>query len=183
MYYVLDRADAQLEVCILGSYLRAPTTGAMEELRRVTRHVLGTMDANVKLRVQSAVPVTVELVGYDSDWAGDPSSRMSQSSGHVEADGCPMTSFSRRQSCVATSNGMAEYYAMCSTAEELLHFRSILEHFGFRVNTAILWLREVLRNVQDWGKSRHWRWRRYGCKKLFVREDLRSSRFFESKQG
>ena len=32
---------------------------------------------------------------------------------------------------------MAEYYAMCSTAEELLHLRSILEHFGFRVNTSL----------------------------------------------
>ena len=32
---------------------------------------------------------------------------------------------------------MAEYYAMCSTAEELLHLRSILEHFGFRVNTTL----------------------------------------------
>ena len=134
MYYVLDRADAQLEVSILGSY-----TNAVETLRRVTRYLLGTQDAYVKLRIQSADPVTVELVGYsDSDWAGDPSSRKSQSSGPMEADGCPMTSFSRRQSCVATSSGMAAYYAMCSTAEELLHLRSILEHFGFRVNTTLL---------------------------------------------
>ena len=45
-----------------------------------------------KLRIQSADPVTVELVGYsDSDWVGDPSSRKSQSGGHVEADGCPLT--------------------------------------------------------------------------------------------
>ena len=48
----------------------------------------------------------MELVGYsDSDWAGDPLSGKSQSSGHVEADGCALTSFSRRQSCVATSSG------------------------------------------------------------------------------
>ena len=33
---------------------------------------------------------------------------------------------------------MAEYYAMSSTAEELLHVRSILEHFRFRVNTSVL---------------------------------------------
>ena len=39
--------------------------------------------------------------------AGDPASRKSQSSGHVDADGCPVASFSRRQSCVATSSGMA----------------------------------------------------------------------------
>ena len=32
---------------------------------------------------------------------------------------------------------MAEYFAMCSTAEELLHLRTVLEHFGFRVNTTL----------------------------------------------
>ena len=128
MYYVLDRADAQLEVSILGSCLRAPTTGAMEALRRVIRYLLGTQDAYVKLRIQSADPVTVELVGYSvSDLAGDPSSRKSQSSGHVEAEGCPLTSLSRRQSCVATSTGMAEYHALYSTAEELLWNTSDLE--------------------------------------------------------
>ena len=89
---MLDRADAQFEVSILGPYLRAPITGAMEASRRVTRYLLEKQDAYVKLRIQSADPVTVELVGYsDSDWAGDPSSRKSQSSGHVEADGCPLT--------------------------------------------------------------------------------------------
>ena len=40
LYYVLARADAQLE----GSYLRAPTAGAMEALRRVTRYLLGARD-------------------------------------------------------------------------------------------------------------------------------------------
>ena len=66
----------------------------MEALRRVTRYLLGTQNAFVKLRIQNDDPITVELVGYsDSDWAGDPSSRKSQSSAHVEADGCPLTSF------------------------------------------------------------------------------------------
>ena len=51
MYYVLDRAVSQLVVRILGSYVRAPTTGAMETLRRVTRFLLGTQDAYVKLRI------------------------------------------------------------------------------------------------------------------------------------
>ena len=32
---------------------------------------------------------------------------------------------------------MAAYHAMCSTAEELLHSQSILEHSGFRVNTTL----------------------------------------------
>ena len=29
------------------------------------------------------------------------------------------------------------YYAMCSTAEELLRLRTTLEHFGFRMNTTL----------------------------------------------
>ena len=161
---------ARLEVSILGSYLPAPTSGAMEALRRVTRYLLGTQNAYVKLRIQNDDPITVELVGYsDSDWAGDPSSRKSQGSGHVEEDGCPLTPFSRRQSCVATSSGMAEYCAMCSTAEELLHLRTILEHFGFSVSDSVaardiaqraglekvkalavktLWLQEVVRETR-----------------------------------
>ena len=71
MYYVLDRADPQLEVSIIGTYLRDPTSGAMEALRRVTRYLLGTKNAYVMLRIQNDDPIT--LVGYsDGDWAGDP---------------------------------------------------------------------------------------------------------------
>ena len=32
---------------------------------------------------------------------------------------------------------MAEYYVMCSTAEELLYLRTILEHFLFRVHKTL----------------------------------------------
>ena len=138
MYYVLDRADAQLEVSILGTYLRAPTSGAMEALRRVTRYMLGTRDAYVKLKILNDDTITVELVGYsDSDWAGDQASRKSQSSGHVEANNCPLLSSPEGRAVWRTSSGIAEFFAMCSTAEELLHLRTILEHFGFRVNTTL----------------------------------------------
>ena len=46
------RADAQLEVSILGFSLKAPITGAMEALRRVTRFLLGTSDASVNLTLK-----------------------------------------------------------------------------------------------------------------------------------
>ena len=35
-------------------------------------------------------------------------------------DGAPLYSFSRRQSVIATSFGMAEFYAGCATAEAML---------------------------------------------------------------
>ena len=70
MYYVLDRADAQLEVSIIGKYLRSPTSGAMAALRRVTRYLLGTQNAYAKLRIQNDDPITVELVGYSDKRLG-----------------------------------------------------------------------------------------------------------------
>ena len=39
---------------------------------------------------------------------------------------------------MATSSEMAEYYALCSTARELLHLRTILEHLGFSVQHHLL---------------------------------------------
>ena len=39
--YVFDRADAQLEVSILGTYLRAPTGGATEALTESDSRLAG----------------------------------------------------------------------------------------------------------------------------------------------
>ena len=136
MYYVLDRVDVQLEVSNLGTYLRAPTSGAMEALRRVTRYLLGTQNAYVKLIIQNDDPIAVELVGYpDCDCAGDPSSRTSQSSGHVEADGCPLTCFLEDR---AVWRRAAEWQSTTRCARLRRNYytlRTILEHFGLRANT------------------------------------------------
>ena len=70
----------------------------------MTRYLLGTKDAYIKLGVLNRDPTWVELVGYSGrDWAGDPASRKSQGSGDVDADGSPMASCSRRQRCVRTT--------------------------------------------------------------------------------
>ena len=97
----------------------------------------------------------VDLVSYsDNNWAGGPSSRTSQSSGHVDADGCPLVSFSRRQSCVATNRGMAEYYATCARRRRShCIFRAVLEHFEFRANTTLFetqWQHVGSFNVLEW---------------------------------
>ena len=110
MYYVLDRADAQLEVNILRSYLRAPPSGAMEALRRVTRYSLGTQDAYVKLRVQNDDSITVELVGYsDSDWAGAESwigkSQGTGSENVMVARGCSRERATSQVHCFESKRG------------------------------------------------------------------------------
>ena len=115
VYYVLDRADAQLEASILGSCLRSCESRAPIQSHWNLRVTL-TATGLVTLRHESHRAVVMWNVTV----------------------------------VLATSSGMAEYHAMCSTAEELIHLRSILEHFGFRVNTS-------LRDVPDWKKSRQWR--------------------------
>ena len=80
----------------------------------------------------------IELKGFsDSDWAGDPHSRKSQSSVHVEADGAPVYSFSRRQAIVATSSGVAEFYAAAAVAEDVFHLKQIFEFFDFVVHAFV----------------------------------------------
>ena len=79
----------------------------------------------------------VRLDGYsDSDWAGS-TDRKSQSSGVLFVDGAPLYSFSRRQSVIATSSGMAEFYAGCATAEEILLAWDVLMFFGCWIEASL----------------------------------------------
>ena len=122
-----DRADAQDEVSILGSMLGKPTQGSMIALKRVPRYLKGTRDFVNKLELDIEVDEhVVRLDGFSgSDWAGS-TDRKSQSSGALFVDGAPLYSFSRRQSVIATSSGMAEFYAGCATAEEMQLARNVL---------------------------------------------------------
>ena len=79
----------------------------------------------------------VRLDGFsDSDWAGS-TDRKSQSSGALFVDGTPLYSFSRRQSLIATSTGMAEFNAGCATAEEMLLALDVPTFFGCQVEASL----------------------------------------------
>ena len=107
--------------------LGKPTQGSMVALKRVTgtRHLVNKLelDADVDKHV-------TRLDGFsDSEWVGS-TDRKSQSSGALFVDGALLYSFSRRQSLIATSSGMAEFYAGCAIAEEMLLARDVLMFFG-----------------------------------------------------
>ena len=138
LYNTQDRADALYEVSILGSMLGKPTQGSMIALKRVTRYLKGTRHFVNKLKLDSEVDNHVaRLDGFsDSDWAGS-TDRKSQSSGVPPVDGAPLYSFSRTQSVIATSSGMAEFYADCATAEEMLLARDVLMFFGRQVEASL----------------------------------------------
>ena len=138
LYYTQDRADAQYEVSILGSMLGKPTQGSMIALKRVTRCLKGTRHFVNKPELDTNVDKHVaRLDGFsDSEWAGS-TDRKSQSSGVLFVDGAPLYSFSRRQSLIATSSGMAEFCAGCATAEEMLLARDVLMFFGCQVEASL----------------------------------------------
>ena len=121
---------------ILGSMLGKPTQGSMIALNRVTRSLKGTRHFVNKLELDGDVDKHVaRLDGFsDSDWATD---RKSQSKDVLFVDGAPLHSSSRRQSLIATSSGMAEFYAGCATAEEMFLARDVLMFFGCQVEASL----------------------------------------------
>ena len=123
LYYALDREDVQYEISCLGTCIKDPTEAGMCALKWV------------EIRGRSGRAV---IAGWaDSDWAGDVSTRRSQSSGHIEIDGCPVSGFSRRQAVEATSSGVAEFYALCAVAEEVMHLQDLLRFFDVECSSTL----------------------------------------------
>ena len=61
----------------------------------------------------------------------------SQSSGHVDADGCPRASIFVKTEFRGDEQRPGRVLREGSTAEEPLHSRSVLEHSKFKVNTTL----------------------------------------------
>ena len=88
----------------------------------------------------------VRLDGFsDSDWAGSTDGK-SQSGGALFVDGTPLYAFTGRQSVIATSSGMAEFYVGCATAE-MLWARDVLMFFGCQVEAAFHMDSEAARGI------------------------------------
>ena len=74
----------------------------------------------------------------DSDSATDLDNRKSQSSCFIEADGCPLSSYSKRQAVVSTRSAVAELYAATGVASAFLGTKEILTFFGLDVDAVLL---------------------------------------------
>ena len=105
-------------------YLRAPTTGAMEALRRVTRFVLETKDAYTKLRTEWRY-----RFGGTGGLLRQRLGRCFSVAKVAERWQCGRRRMPSGVFLKKASSGTAEHYAMRSTAEEPLHMRSVLEYF------------------------------------------------------
>ena len=137
LYYALDREDVQYEISCLGTCTKEPTEAGMCALKRVVRYLPGTKNAAIRSEIRGRSDRAVIAGWADSDWAGDVSTRRSQSSGHIEIDGSPVSGFSRRQAVVATSSGVAEFYTLCAAAEETMHLQDLLRFFDVECSSTL----------------------------------------------
>ena len=111
----------QYEVSCLGTCIKEPTEAGMCALKRVVRYLLGTKNAAIRFEIRGRSDRAVIAGWADSDWAGDVSTRRSQSSGHIEIDGCPVSRFSRIQ----------------SVAEEIMHLQDLLRFFDVECSSTL----------------------------------------------
>ena len=112
LFYLHDREDAQLEVNILAAHVSSPVEIDMQVLKRLCRYLAGTVDYAVKLGNPVGDLGVIKLVVWtDSDWSGDDTSRKSQTSIHITADGAPLCGLSCRQDVISLSSCEAEWHA------------------------------------------------------------------------
>ena len=76
-------------------------------------------------------------VFVDSDWAGDRVTRRSTSGGVVSWAGGVLKTWSKRQSCTATSSGEAELHSLAKGMAEALGIRSVAADLGWEVKLRI----------------------------------------------
>ena len=104
---VLHSGQSRRTVCgvsLLGSMLGKPTRGSVIALKSAVRHLTETRDIVNKLELDNQVDEHLVKLAGSAD-------RKSQSSCALFIDGAPLNAFSRRQSVIATSSGMAEFSA------------------------------------------------------------------------
>ena len=115
LYLTLTRTDISYAVGVMSRYMQNPKKPHLEAVRRILRHVKGTIDYGLLYKKGE----DCKLVGYcDADYAGDHDTRRS-TTGYVFMLGSGAISWcSKRQLTVSLSTTEAEYRAAAMAAQE-----------------------------------------------------------------
>ena len=113
LYLTLTRPDISYAVGVMSRYMQNPKKPHLEAVRRILRHVKGTIDYGLLYKKGE----DYKLVGYcDADYVGDHDTRRS-TTGYVFMLGSRAISWcSKRQPTVSLSTTEAEYRAAAMTA-------------------------------------------------------------------
>ena len=142
------RPDISFSVGHSSRFNHDPRPNHWKALMRILRYLKGTLDKWVIIKIRN-LPIAADpeheekcakirraigdyptIVGYsDSDLAGCPDTTRSTGGYVFYFDGCLVSWRSKRQSKVATSTAVAEYYALNDAAKEGLYLKRLAAEF------------------------------------------------------
>lgn len=120
------RPDLSYAVSKLSQRTQCPTFGDWKNVKHVLRYLVSTKD--YKLTYTKSGEVI--KVFCDSDFAGDIVDRMSRSGYVILLANCPISWYSKKQTCVALSTVEAEYISMCNVTREVVWLKQLLSELG-----------------------------------------------------
>ncbi|CAH1451689.1 unnamed protein product [Lactuca virosa] len=131
-YLSLTRPDISFTVNRLSQFMHAPTSLHWTALKRLLRHLHGTLYHGIILQPMS--PLTLHAF-TDADWAGDKDNYRS-TTGYIVYLGCnPISWSSKRQPTLARSSTEAEFRVVSSPTTEVQWLASLISELGFKSNT------------------------------------------------
>jgi hypothetical protein len=124
------RPDIAYSLSVLGRYAAAPDSFHLAMAKRVLAYIKGTLPLKLHFSSRGSNGVRPQLVGYvDSDYANDPS-RKSTTGFCFFLSGNPLSWCSKKQTTIATSTTVAEYFALYEATIELVSLRNQLQDVG-----------------------------------------------------
>ena len=134
-----SRPDLAHALSVLGRYSDSPDTYHLAMARRALAYVKGTLTLKMYYRTRgSNASGNPKLVGYvDSDYANSPD-RKSTTGLCFYLEGCLVQWCSKRQTTIATSTTVAEYFALYEASTEAVCLRTLLSDLSIPQKEATL---------------------------------------------
>jgi hypothetical protein len=134
-----SRPDVNNAVRELSKCMDRATYGTYQEMLRVVKFVLDTNNYCLKIQPNFDSKNSWKLkIFSDSDWAGDPETRISMTGFIVYLQNVPICWRSKAQRGVTLSSSKAEYVAMSEAIKEIRFVYFILKDIGIEVELPIV---------------------------------------------
>ena len=202
MYAMLcSRPDLCYTVSLLSRFQTKATKALWKQIKRVLRYVKGTLDLKLKFIKNNPyhLPVTVfvqectfgkrwfrrqlvkgntePLISYvDANFATNDAEARSTSGVVLKMYGNTISWTSRRQTVTALSTMVAEFYALCEAARDVLWLREHLRYLGININSPTIIFEDnagCIAIAKD--PTNHKGTRHLSTKLFFVRDTIRNN--------
>lgn len=141
-----SRPDIAFATSMCGRYTQNPSIKHWNAVRQIYGYLKNTIDTKIEFRRKTqtfdgyckGVILSKDIKGHvDADYAGCWDTARSTSGCVFTYSGGAIVWTSKRQKCVATSTGEAEYMAIKHGSDIAIWLRNVMEHIGRSINSPI----------------------------------------------